>query len=200
MFAEKRLMKLRDFFILFGVIIGLILSVNGLQIQSIVNANIMGICLVFIASLFYAVSLMLSQHVVRQIGSINLTSLSEIAAFLVLLIYIAIKNNGHFTTLFKIPASSYLFIFIMVFSTVIPFFILNECIKQIGASKVSLISIIGPIFTSFIDILLLKEHLTFSQILGGLCILFSIYLIDFYQRREIKNNIPSIDSTELRKL
>lgn len=184
LFSERKQIKITYLYILIGVLLGLLLSINGFNFRSFGNANIKGVILVLIASMLYSISLILSQQVVRRVGSMNLTSLSELIAFLVLVIYFVFTGNSHFMDITKVNLTSYSLILIMViFSTVIPFFLLNECIKYIGATKVSLISIIGPIFTSFIDVLLLKESISYSQLLGGGLIILSIYFLDFYEKK-----------------
>ncbi|UOE62469.1 DMT family transporter [Priestia filamentosa] len=189
-FIGSRKPKITHFIMLLFIFIGLYLSVNGISSHPLTNISIKGVILVLIAAGFYAISLIISQRVVHRVGSLNLTVLSEIAAFLIITIYFGINKWIHPIEDTHIRSSSYILLFIMViFCTVIPFFLLNECIKHIGATKVSLLSIIGPISTTFLDVILLKEILSIYQITGIILVLLSIYFLDFYDKKAEKTKV-----------
>jgi drug/metabolite transporter (DMT)-like permease len=172
-----------NLFVLIGIMIGLFLSIGGFSAFFIKNTYKSGVYLVLLASIFYAFSLIFSEKIVHIVGSIVLTTLSEISAFIALVIYNIVINKYIFISLLTISLRSYILIFGMViFSTVIPFFIINECIKIVGATNVSLISVISPVFISFMDVLMLKEHIGFIQIIGCIVILLSILGMQLYSK------------------
>lgn len=174
-------------FSLIGMVTGLFLSVGGYNSFVLKNTYKRGAYLILLASISYAISLILAEKIVHSVGSIVLTTLNEISAFIVLVIYNILADRHIFISILTISLKSYILIFGMViFSTVIPFFVINECIKILGAINVSIIGVISPVFTSFMDVLVLKEHIDSLQIIGCTIIILSILVMQLFDRVSIK--------------
>jgi drug/metabolite transporter (DMT)-like permease len=66
---------------------------------------------------------------------------------------------------------------ISIFCTVIPFFLLYEGIRRVGATQASLISLSGPAMTFFAAWLFLGEVLTIPQMIGFVVVTLGVALL-----------------------
>jgi drug/metabolite transporter (DMT)-like permease len=66
---------------------------------------------------------------------------------------------------------------IAIFCTAIPFLLLFTAVEKIGAVKVGIITMVGPVAAVIISYFILNERLDFYQILGILIVLSGMFMI-----------------------
>jgi len=116
----------------------------------------------FGSALTYALYLYFGQSMIKTIGSMHFAALINTMAGMSMVLYelvvqkpLNLNVNGVLWTAG-----------ISIFCTVIPFFLLYEGIRRIGATQASLISLSGPAMTFFAAWLFLGEILTLPQMIG----------------------------------
>lgn len=73
------------------------------------------------------------------------------------------------------PSEVYFIVIIMaVFSTVVPIYALSAGLALIGAPRAATLSMIGPVFTLFMGILILDETVVFIQIVGMMMMIIGV--------------------------
>ena len=110
-----------------------------------------------------------------RIGTRRFTSYSMIAAAIAVLTHNTIANGFD---LLKYPWEIYgLVLFMAVFATVVPTFMIAEGIRIIGANNSSIIGAIGPVSTIVLAYIFLGERLYPIQMLGTLFVISGVLLI-----------------------
>ncbi|PNJ94490.1 photosystem II q(b) protein [Cylindrospermopsis raciborskii C04] len=155
--------------------IGISIIVGITSKWSIFINNLEGSVWAIMAASSYALYLIKSQSIIKSIGSIKFTTISNTFTFLCLCIYSLCLgvwpefnfnfNEYYYTTI------------IAVFCTVIPFFILFEGIKRIGSSQSAIISMIGPAITLLAAHTILNEQLEINQFIGVVITILGIFMI-----------------------
>ena len=124
-----------------------------------------GIGWAFLAAVAYAVYLVYSQRVLRDISSAKFSAISGSFIFLMLAgLQIARPDSVLNFTLEGLFWSS----LIAVFCTVVPFLLMHEAIRQASAEQVSRISLSGPGMTLLLAWWLLGEEFGLVQLAGML--------------------------------
>ncbi|MEQ8391861.1 MAG: DMT family transporter [Thalassospira sp.] len=121
-----------------------------------------GALLAFASALTYACYLYFGQRMITVIGSMHFAALVNTMAGLSMVLYQLIMQKPLNLNLDGVLWTAG----ISIFCTVIPFFLLYEGIRRIGATHASLISLSGPAMTFFAAWLLLGEMLTVPQLIG----------------------------------
>jgi drug/metabolite transporter (DMT)-like permease len=136
----------------------------------------LGAGLVFGSALSYALFLIGSGKSIAKLGAMRFMSYSMIVAcFAVLFQYFLMRP---FEIAFSLEKPIYQLAFAMaIISTVLPAFLLAAGIRQIGASRASLISSIGPITTIFLAYVFLNEPISLIQIIGSFFVLIGVLLV-----------------------
>ncbi len=116
----------------------------------------------FGSALTYAVYLYFGQRMIAVIGSMHFAALINTAAGICMMVYALMMQNP----LNLNPVGILWTAGISIFCTVIPFFLLYEGIRRVGATQASLISLSGPAMTFFAAWLFLGEVLTVPQLIG----------------------------------
>ena len=79
--------------------------------------------------------------------------------------------------------------YLSIFATIIPFGLYFTGLRYLTSSSASIIAMLEPVVASISAYLLLKEKMTFVQLLGGLLIIVAVIIINiYYVRRETSNN------------
>jgi len=71
-----------------------------------------------------------------------------------------------------------------VLSTVIPVYLFNYSMSKLGASNVSIISCLGPMVTLMLSAVLLKEVITFWQVIGTIIVLGGIFIVNLEKKEK----------------
>jgi len=155
--------------------IGVAIIFSG-KISTVGNSNpLLGAVFVFFAALTYAMFLVGSGQMLPRIGTRRFTSYSMIAAAFAVLLTNAIVNGFD---LLKYPMEIYgLVLFMAIFATVLPTFMIAEGIRIIGANNSSIIGAIGPVSTIILAYIFLGERLYLVQFLGTLFVISGVLII-----------------------
>ena len=116
----------------------------------------------FGSALTYAIYLYFGQRMISVIGSMHFAALINTMAGICMVVYELVVQNPLNLNLAGILWTAG----ISIFCTVIPFFLLYEGIRRVGATQASLISLSGPAMTFFAAWLFLGEVLTIPQMIG----------------------------------
>jgi drug/metabolite transporter (DMT)-like permease len=141
---------------------GLILVVapNGVTLVS--DHMWQGVFWSFVSALTYACYLYFSQRKINVIGSMHFSALINTVAGISMVLYeLSVEKPLHLNLSGVLWTTG-----ISIFCTVIPFFLLFEGIRRIGATQASLISLSGPALTFFAAWLFLGETLSPTQLAG----------------------------------
>lgn len=155
--------------------IGVAIIFSG-KISTIGNSNpLLGAFFVFFAALTYAIFLVGSGQLLPRIGTRRFTSYSMIAAAIAVLTHNSIANGFD---LLKYPLEIYgIALFMAIFATVVPTFMIAEGIRIIGANNSSIIGAIGPVSTIILAYFILEERLYPLQFLGTLFVISGVLTI-----------------------
>ncbi|WP_258549131.1 DMT family transporter [Thalassospira profundimaris] len=149
---------------------GLILVVapNGV---SLVSEHVwQGVFWAFSSALTYACYLYFSQRKINVIGSMHFSALINTVAGIAMVLYELIVEKPLNLNLAGVLWTAG----ISIFCTVIPFFLLFEGIRRIGATQASLISLSGPALTFFAAWLFLGETLNATQMAGFVVVMLGV--------------------------
>lgn len=164
---DRKMVTIQDLFTVLAVMFALFFALGGWD-NKLFQANMIGSAFILLSSAVYAGYLVLSGRLVHQIGGIRLNAYGMTAAGAAMMLYIGIKS----TIGLNIPIAAYppavygLFMLIAVVTTVIPFVLMLEGIKRIGAQRAAIISMAGPVLTIFYGALFLGERLRLIQAIG----------------------------------
>lgn len=135
----------------------------------------LGFVLIFGSALTYALYLVGSGELLNRVGTWVFTSYSMVVSGMCVIVHSMILPVK---PLVEIPSEVYGYGIVMaVFCTIVPSFMISYAIKQVGASKVSIVGSIGPVFTIFLSYYVLHETLSIYQIVGGAIILLGVFWI-----------------------
>lgn len=142
---------------------------------------LLGSALVFGAAVAFALYILISEHMVRRLGSVRLTAYVMSAACLATAVHFGLS---HHPSALVLPPEVYAVGLIMaVFSTVLPAFLLSAGMRRIGAGATSIISSIGPVITLGLAYLLLGEPLTPGQCAGTALVIGGVIIAGRTPRR-----------------
>lgn len=143
---------------------------------SYASASLMkGTVFVLLSSLTYALYLVKSDGLIKNVGTIRFTCISMIVSCLAVLVHYIII---HGIDIFSFPYQVYLIgVGVAIISTVLPSFLMSKGIALIGSSNMAIIASIGPIATIFLSNLILKETFSALHIIGTIFVLAGVLLI-----------------------
>jgi len=155
--------------------IGIVMIAGVTSKWSLFIDNFKGTIWAMSGACFYALYIIKSQHPIEDMGTIRFTTVSNTITFLFLCIYFFLF--GRWQELLVSLNGFYYISIIAIFCTVIPFFIMFEGIKRIGAARYGIISMIGPVITLLAAYLILNEELDKNQLIGALITLSGIFML-----------------------
>ncbi len=125
------------------------------------------------AATCYALFLWLSQGVMREIGSVRFNQLSN-SFTLVMMALLLLPGTTVAELALDLPALGWMLL-LVVFSTVMPYFLMLEGVHRAGASEAGIVSMFGPVLTVLMAVSLFPdERLQPLQWLGALLVLLGI--------------------------
>ncbi len=137
----------------------------------------LGVSLIFICALAYALYLFGSNKVILQIGPVRFTCIAMITACIASIVHYGVSNNQQ--NLIGYPIQVYILELIMsVVSTILPSFFISEALKKLGASKVAIIGSLGPISTIILASLFIGEKIGFYQMLGTIVVIIGVLVVN----------------------
>jgi drug/metabolite transporter (DMT)-like permease len=137
----------------------------------------MGIFFGIVAAICYASYVMGS----KRISSINIDSnvLTMVVCFGCAFIFLILSlSSGSFVLPYSTKCWLY-FLALGIFATALPIQLMLEGLKYISSMRASVISVLEPLVTVFVGVLLLDESVSHLQMLGAFIILGSALLVQF---------------------
>lgn len=124
----------------------------------------LGASLIFACAFAYAVYVVFTGKMVREVGTWQFTCYAMLAATLAVILQSWFHNG---LSVFHYPREVYtLSIWLAVVATVLPTFMVAEGLRRVGANDGAVIGFIGPISTIVLGAWLLDEPVTSMQLLG----------------------------------
>lgn len=135
----------------------------------------LGALLVMLSAVTFSVYLVGSGEVVLRLGSIRFTAYATAAASVYCIVqFMALRPLSALV----LPSRVYLLALCMaLFSTVMPVFMMAEALRRIGASRVAMISALGPVATVVSGYFGLDERMSLVQSVGGLLVVVGVLIV-----------------------
>lgn len=136
---------------------------------------LIGYILGIIVAFAYAVYLLATERIIKDIDSLFATTVllssAAIVYWLIMLFIDGFAIPGSLTALAAISGMA-------VFGTLVPIVCLFYAIQLIGSADASLLSTVEPLFTVIIASLLLNERLGYLQLFGGVFIVLAVVMVN----------------------
>lgn len=173
--VQKYPVNSKTFLMLFAISVGLILLSDMTGNEPI---HVMGLLFGFAAAASYAFYILGSKkYSTSTIDSNMLTMVVSFGSAFVFLIT-ALVTQQQLVIPTSIKSWGYL-LGLGIFATALPIQLMLEGLKRISSMRASIISVLEPLVTIFIGILLLDEVLSFVQLCGVVIVLMSTIAIQF---------------------
>ncbi|MCZ6803302.1 MAG: DMT family transporter [Proteobacteria bacterium] len=177
---QKRVPEWRMIVALIMTYLGVLLAVGGFR-GDLFQTNLFGTGLVMFCALTFAFYFIINDRVRNHISSAAFTVYAMTAATVALSLHFFIENPVN-TFTFTLNARAWqLLLFMVLFVTVIPVFMIAESVRRIGAQRAALISTVGPPSTIILATLILDESMLLGQLGGVLFILVGLVLLEMRQ-------------------
>lgn len=175
----KEQISFRKVISLFIVLIGIFLVVN---IQNLEGLNFWGLLCGIFAGLTFSLYSLLGKKLSENNESFSIVTVSFGIGFFGLLIMSIMGNQLSF----NYSTNAYLLLIILgLLPTLSAFILYNLGLKNIEASKASIISTIEPITAAVLGYLFLQESLSFNQILGIVIVVLGIAISSFSNSKKL---------------
>ncbi|AKA70807.1 DMT family transporter [Clostridium scatologenes] len=136
--------------------------------------SIKGVIFGLLSALFYAFMNLYTEKKLFELDSLSINAYSTLFSLMALLIYrwptFLFKDNIQINAFTYVAA-------LAVICEIIPLTLLYASIKYIGALKVSIISNLEIPTAMIVSSFILKEQVTFTQVIGALLIVYAVYFI-----------------------
>ena len=160
------------------LVFSLVITYAGLWVvmgQEIVlsgEAAIRGTLLVLGSALSFAFYVLFSKRFIKQLGSQLFTRIAMISSCVFGLLHGAIVLD---ITALSLSYSAWIWLLLLVvFSTVIPSFMMVEAISRVGPAQTGVVGMLGPIFTIALAIFMLGEPFTMQLVLGVVLMMLGV--------------------------
>jgi drug/metabolite transporter (DMT)-like permease len=168
------------------LVVALVITYSGLsvvmgqELQLTGNNVVEGVSLVLASALSFAFYVLLSRAFIKQLGSRLFTSIAMIASSIFGVLHgIVIIDFAQLT----ISNTAWLWLsMLVIFSTVIPSFMMTEAIHRIGPAQTGIVGMLGPIFTIGLAVYLLGEPFTFMIAIGVMLVIVGVMSLMLHKR------------------
>jgi drug/metabolite transporter (DMT)-like permease len=135
----------------------------------------LGATLILLSAVSFSVYLVGSGEIVARVGTIRFTAYATAAASVYCILqFLALRPLSALV----LPARVYVLAIAMaLFSTVMPIFMTAEALRRIGASRVAMISALGPVATVISGYIGLDETMTLLQTAGGVLVVLGVLVV-----------------------
>ena len=132
--------------------------------------TLIGISLVLLSAIFWALFIIYSKRAVSNISSTIFTS-TYMCITTVLLLFGFIIDSKNFTTFLTLQTHTMIYlVFLAIFCSIIPSYLMSFGLKRINASLAAVISAMGPIVTLALDVVILNHNLALNEIIGAIIV------------------------------
>ncbi|NND08604.1 MAG: DMT family transporter [Saprospiraceae bacterium] len=161
-----------------------LIAVFGVHLSeiSIDNQFWKGVILILLCALSFALFLVLSQWLILHFGVSIFTSLSMSIACFFVIGHFTYRHGWHGISDYSAPVYWYAFA-MATMATVLPSYIVNYAIKQIGALRAAIVASVGPISTITLAYLLLGERLDWWQLAGAILIITGVTMVSIEMKK-----------------
>jgi len=150
----------------------------------------LGAAMVMCGAVTFSIYLVGSGEVVAKLGSIRFTACATAAASVYCIVQFLLLRP---LSALVLPLRVYELVLAMaLFSTVMPLFMMAEALRRIGASRVAMISSLGPAATVISGYVGLGERMTVLQTAGGVLVVSGVLIVASHVRR-LDGNKPLPD-------
>ena len=152
-----------------STVLGLAIMFNP-TVDNHLTDTLIGISLVFLSAIFWALFIIYSKRAVSNISSTIFTS-TYMCITTVLLLFGFIIDSKNFTTFLTLQTHTMIYlVFLAIFCSIIPSYLMSFGLKKINASLAAVISAMGPIVTLGLDVVILNHNLALNEIIGAIIV------------------------------
>ena len=152
-----------------STVLGLAIMFNPTVDNHLID-TLIGISLVLLSAIFWALFIIYSKRAVSNISPTIFTS-TYMCITTVLLLFGFIIDSKNFTTLSTLQTHTMIYlVFLAIFCSIIPSYLMSFGLKRINASLAAVISAMGPIVTLALDVVILNHNLALNEIIGAIIV------------------------------
>lgn len=152
-----------------STVLGLAIMFNP-TVDNHLTDTLIGISLVLLSAIFWALFIIYSKRAVSNISSTIFTS-TYMCITTVLLLLGFIIDSKNFTTFSTLQTHTMIYlVFLAIFCSIIPSYLMSFGLKRINASLAAVISAMGPIVTLGLDVVILNHNLALNEIIGAIIV------------------------------
>ncbi|MCL4121418.1 UNVERIFIED_CONTAM: hypothetical protein GTU68_049707 [Idotea baltica] len=163
---------------------GVFVAVRFGKSDAVIEHFWLGVTLIFLSALTYAVYLVGSGELIPKLGVWVFTSYAMIVSAICVTIHFGLTTDVAELTRYPWPVYAYA-LAMAIFSTVIPSLLISEGIKRIGASNAAIIGGVGPISTIVLASIFLGESFTLPQMIGTALVIGGVVYISVNMKRKV---------------
>ena len=152
-----------------STVLGLAIMFNPTVDNHLID-TLIGISLVLLSAIFWALFIIYSKRAVSNISPTIFTS-TYMCITTVLLLLGFIIDSKNFTTFSTLQTHTMIYlVFLVIFCSIIPSYLMSFGLKRINASLAAVISAMGPIVTLALDVVILNHNLALNEIIGAIIV------------------------------
>lgn len=152
-----------------STVLGLAIMFNPTVDNHLID-TLIGISLVLLSAVFWALFIIYSKRTVSNISPTIFTS-TYMCITTVLLLFGFIIDSKNFTTFSTLQTHTMIYlVFLAIFCSIIPSYLMSFGLKKINASLAAVISAMGPIVTLGLDVVILNHNLASNEIIGAIIV------------------------------
>ena len=152
-----------------STVLGLAIMFNP-TVDNHLTDTLIGISLVLLSAVFWALFIIYSKRTVSNISPTIFTS-TYMCITTVLLLFGFIIDSKNFTTFLTLQTHTMIYlVFLAIFCSIIPSYLMSFGLKKINASLAAVISAMGPIVTLGLDVVILNHNLALNEIIGAIIV------------------------------
>lgn len=152
-----------------STVLGLAIMFNP-TVDNHLTDTLIGISLVLLSAIFWALFIIYSKRAVSNISPTIFTS-TYMCITTVLLLFGFIIDSKNFTTFSTLQTHTMIYlVFLAIFCSIIPSYLMSFGLKRINASLAAVISAMGPIVTLALDVVILNHNLALNEIIGAIIV------------------------------
>ena len=152
-----------------STVLGLAIMFNP-TVDNHLTDTLIGISLVLLSAIFWALFIIYSKRAVSNISPTIFTS-TYMCITTVLLLLGFIIDSKNFTTFSTLQTHTMIYlVFLAIFCSIIPSYLMSFGLKKINASLAAVISAMGPIVTLGLDVVILNHNLASNEIIGAIIV------------------------------
>ena len=152
-----------------STVLGLAIMFNPTVDNHLID-TLIGTSLVLLSAIFWALFIIYSKRAVSNISPTIFTS-TYMCITTVLLLFGFIIDSKNFTTFLTLQTHTMIYlVFLAIFCSIIPSYLMSFGLKKINASLAAVISAMGPIVTLALDVVILNHNLALNEIIGAIIV------------------------------